>query len=85
MTKLGRSIHFLIFGVLAATSCTQKRSSVPEQRPPVSEQGSVRERIARTYGLDSFGQIEAIRYTWNGEIPGLFKLAHAWEWEPKTN
>ena len=36
--------------VFAATSCTQKR-------PPVAEQ------IAKTYGLDSFGQIEAIRYT----------------------
>ena len=30
------------------------------------------------------GQIEAIRYTWNGEITGLFKAAHKWEWEPKT-
>jgi len=43
------------------------------------------EKIARTYGLDSYGQIEAIRYTWNGEIPGVFKLSHTWTWEPKTN
>ncbi len=57
--------------VLAATSWAQSR-------PPILEQ------IAKTYGLDSFGQIDAIRYTWNGEIPGLFKLSHAWEWEPKT-
>ena len=66
-------ISLLAFGalVLAANSWAQ-------QRPPILEQ------IAKTYGLDSFGQIEAIRYTWNGEIPGLFKLAHAWEWEPKT-
>ena len=42
------------------------------------------EKIAKTYGLDSYGQIEAIRYTWNGEIPGVFKFSHAWEWEPKT-
>ena len=49
-----------------------------QQRPPIVEQ------LAKTYGLDSFGQIEAIRYTWNGEIPGLFKFAHVWEWEPKT-
>jgi hypothetical protein len=42
------------------------------------------EKIAKTYGLDSYAQVEAIRYTWNGEIPGLFKVAHAWEWEPKT-
>jgi len=57
--------------VLAATSWAQTR-------PPILEQ------IAKTYGLDSFGQIEAIRYTWNGEITGLFKIAHTWEWEPKT-
>src|SRR3954453_4590225 len=53
-------------------------NSWAQQRPPILEQ------IAKTYGLDSYGQIEAIRYTWNGEIPGLFKVAHKWEWEPKT-
>ncbi len=42
-------------------------------------------QIAKTYGIDSWDQVEAIRYTWNGEIPGLFKAAHKWEWEPKTN
>jgi hypothetical protein len=66
-------IRLLAVGVLvlAATSSAQTR-------PPILEQ------VAKTYGLDSFGQIEAIRYTWNGEIPGVFKLAHVWEWEPKT-
>src|SRR5256885_1205401 len=49
-----------------------------QQRPPILE------KIAKAYGLDSYGQIDAIRYTWNGEIPGIFKLAHVWEWEPKT-
>src|SRR5213082_1625347 len=53
-------------------------NSWAQQRPPILEE------IAKTYGLDSYGQIEAIRYTWNGEIPGVFKLAHAWECEPKT-
>jgi hypothetical protein len=48
-----------------------------QQRAPIEE-------IAKTYGLDSFNQVEAIRYTWNGEIPGLFKLSRTWEWEPKT-
>src|SRR5574341_320300 len=42
--------------VLAATSWAQNR-------PPIAEQ------IAKTYGLDSFGQIERIRYTFN--IPEL--------------
>ena len=53
-------------------------SSAAQQRPPILEQ------VAKTYGLDSWDKVEAIRYTWNGEIPGLFKVAHGWEWEPKT-
>ncbi|HMK28732.1 MAG TPA: hypothetical protein VK473_03540 [Terriglobales bacterium] len=75
MTKCGRStmIRFVAFGVLVLAE-----TSWAQSRPPILEQ------IAKTYGLDSFGQAEAIRYTWNGEIPGVFKLSHAWEWEPKT-
>ncbi len=76
MTKLGRLITicclFLWVLVLAPGSGAQN------QRPPILEQ------IAKTYGIDSWGKIEAIRYTWNGEITGLFKAAHSWEWEPKT-
>src|SRR5205823_2396729 len=49
-----------------------------QQRAPILEQ------IAKTYGTDSWEKIEAIRYTWNVDIPGLFKLTHIWEWEPKT-
>ena len=74
MTKLGRSttICCLFFGVLvlAATSWAQTR-------PPIAEQ------IAKTYGLDSFGQVEAIRYTFNAELPGV-NLSRSWVWQPKT-
>ncbi len=70
VTTMIRTVAFGVL-VLAATSWAQTR-------PPILEQ------IAKAYGLDSFGQIEAIRYTWNGEITGLFKATHAWEWEPKT-
>jgi hypothetical protein len=75
MTNLGHStmIRCLLFGVLVLAP-----SSWAQNRAPILEQ------IAKTYGLDSYDKIEAIRYTWNGEIPGVFKLAHAWEWEPKT-
>ena len=75
MTKLSRSktIPCLLFGVLALAA-----TSLAQQRDPAVE------KIAKTYGLDSWGKIEAIRYTWNGEIPGVFKLSHTWEWEPKT-
>lgn len=57
--------------VLAPASCAQQRAPILEQ-------------IAKTYGVDSWDKVEAIRYTWNGEITGLFKAAHKWEWEPKT-
>jgi hypothetical protein len=57
--------------VLTTTSWAQTRSPIIEQ-------------IAKTYGLDSFGQVEGIRYTFNLDLPGVIKLSHAWEWEPKT-
>ena len=76
MTKLGRSINIvgLLFAVLVLAT-----TSWAQNRPPVLEQ------IAKTYGIDSWDQVQAIRYTWNIDIPGLIKLTHKWEWEPKTN
>jgi hypothetical protein len=75
MTKLGRSttIRCLFFGVLvlAATSWAQTRPRIAEQ-------------IAKTYGLDSFGQIEAIRYTFNAQFPGV-NVSRSWVWQPKTD
>ena len=67
------TVHSLAIAVLliATTSWAQERAPILD-------------KIAKTYGIDSWEQIEAIRYTWNGEIPGVFKLSHAWEWEPKT-
>lgn len=56
--------------VLAATSWAQNR-------PPIIEE------IAKAYGLDSWGQIDAVRYTWNAQFPGV-NLSRAWVWEPKT-
>jgi hypothetical protein len=74
MAKLGRSTTLRIAAfwvlVLAPTCWAQNR-------PPIVEQ------MAKTYGIDSFGQIEAIRYTFNLQIPGL-NLSRSWEWEPKT-
>ena len=75
MAKLGRltPICFLVFGVLvlAATSWAQTR-------PPVAEQ------IAKTYGLDTFGQIEAIRYTFNLQFPGV-DISRSWELGKRTD
>jgi hypothetical protein len=68
-----RIIPFLVFALLLFSA-----NSWAQQRDPIIE------KIAKAYGVDSWDKIEAIRYTWNAEIPGLFKLAHAWEWETKT-
>ena len=64
----------LVFGllVLAANSWAQQHNPVLE-------------KLAKTYGLDSWDQVESVRYTWNAEITGLFKGSHTWTWEPKTN
>jgi hypothetical protein len=77
MTNLGRLdvIRIFAFNMLLILPATLGA----QQRAPILDQ------IAKTYGLDSFGQVDAIRYTWNGEIPGVFNLSHAWVWEPKTN
>ena len=48
-----------------------------QDKPPIAQE------LAKAYGLDSFGQIEQIRYTFHIELPG-FKLARSWVWEPKT-
>jgi hypothetical protein len=66
-----RRLAFSMLLILPATLGAQ-------QRPPIIEQ------IAKTYGIDSWDQVQAIRYTWNVDIPGLFKASHKWEWEPKT-
>jgi hypothetical protein len=76
MTKLRplMTIPGLLLGMLpfAGTSGAQTRPATVEL-------------LAKTYGLDSYGQIEAIRYTFNLELPALkVNLSRSWEWEPKT-
>src|SRR5262249_17501537 len=75
MTKLGRAttIRFLVCAilVLAATSRAQTR-------PPIAAQ------MAKTYCLDAFGQVEAIRYTFNLQVPGV-DISRSWVWQPKTD
>ena len=42
------------------------------------------EQIAKTYGLEAFGQIEAIRYTFNARFLGGH-VSRSWVWQPKTD
>src|SRR5580692_7145698 len=74
MTNANRvtTMGLLVFmvAILGATSGAQTR-------PPIAE------KLAKTYGLDSYGQIEAIRYTWSAQFPGV-DVSRTWTWEPKT-
>ncbi len=73
MTKLGRSMfRLVVVGVLVLVGI-----SMAQTRSPIAEQ------IAKTYGLDSWDKIEAIRYTWNAQFPGV-NISRSWEWHPKT-
>jgi len=92
MKKLNRSktIRFVIFGLLvvAVTSCSRQQQQPQPPRAPEPTANKTApitaEQLARTYGLDSFGQIEAIRYTWNAQFPGV-SVSRAWVWEPKKD
>jgi hypothetical protein len=69
------TIRLLALGMLLLAA-----PSWAQTRPPIIEQ------IAKTYGLDSFGQIDAIRYTFNIDLPALnLKLSRSWIWEPKAD
>jgi hypothetical protein len=76
MAKLRRSttVLQLLFGVLVLAA-----PSWAQTRPPIVEE------LAKSYGLDSYGQIEAVRYTFNLDLPALkVNLSRTWTWEPKT-
>jgi len=49
--------------------------SAAQQLPPAAEQ------MTKTYGLDAFGQIEKVRFTFNIESV----VARSWEWDTKTD
>jgi hypothetical protein len=74
MTSLRRRAvaHLSAFSILLILPA----ASGAQQLPPIAAQ------MAKTYGLDSFGKVEAIRYTFT--IPGLVP-PHTWEWNPKTD
>jgi hypothetical protein len=74
MTQLRRldAIRLLAFGLVFALPL----ASMADQLPPLVTQ------MAKTYGLDSFDKVEAIRYTW--AIEGT-PISRTWEWHPKTD
>ena len=76
MAKLSRLMKSgcMVLGVVLVLALTS----------PAQERAPILDQIAKAYGVDSWNQVQAIRYTWNVDIPGLFKASHIWEWEPKT-
>src|SRR5215470_143797 len=67
-------VGWVLLGVMSFAVASQAQT-----RPPAIE------KLAKTYGLDSYEQIDAVRYTFNIDLPAAkLKLARSWEWEPKT-
>lgn len=77
MTKVSR-VHLirpLLIGVVSSSAVVSA-----QQRPPIAE------KIAKAHGFDSWDQIDAIRYTFNIDVPKLkLKVSRSWVWEPKTD
>jgi len=73
------SLRISLIRLLAFATLLFPAATWAQTRPPIVE------KLAKTYGLDSYGQIDAVRYTFNLEIPALkFILSRTWTWEPKT-
>jgi hypothetical protein len=50
-----------------------------------ADRPAIADQIAKTYGLDKFGQVDAIRYTFAIDAGPKFKLSRKWIWEPKLD
>ena len=74
MKRLARSTPVLcvFLGALALAAPARAQT-----RPPIVEE------LAKTYGLDGWGKIDAIRYTFNAVRPGM-KVSRSWICDPKT-
>src|ERR1700719_2300255 len=67
-------IRLLALGMLLILPAT----SGAQQRSPILE------KLTKTYGLESFGQMEAIRYTFNVEAGGR-DVSRSWTWDTTTD
>ena len=76
--KQATTILLAAIGLAASAAIVLAATAGAPTHSPIAE------RVAKAYGLDSYEQVEAIRYTWNAQLFGL-NLSHSWVWEPKTN
>jgi hypothetical protein len=76
MSKVNRAAEIccVSIGVLILAASAQAQT-----RPAIAKQ------IADVYGLDSFDQVEAIRYTFHLKAPAGQSVSRSWIWEPKTD
>jgi len=72
-----RRLAIRLFGVALSLPLVTA-TVMAQERPPFAQQ------MSKLYGLDSFDQLEKIRFTFHLEAPGL-TLARTWEFEPKTD
>lgn len=77
MTSL-RRVDVICLVAFSALLLVPAAMTWAQQRPPIAD------KMAKTHGLDAFGQVEGIRYTFNVERPGA-NVARSWEWHPKTD
>ncbi len=76
---MANSLRVSVTRLLAIATLLFPMVTRAQTRPPDVEQ------LAKAYGIDSWGQIQAIRYTFNLDIPSLkLTLSRTWTWEPKT-
>jgi hypothetical protein len=68
----------VVGGLLIGVLCFAAPVSA-QQRPAIADQ------VAKTYGLDSWGQVEAIRYTFSIDAGPKLKVTRSWVWEPKMD
>jgi len=66
-----------MFPLFAFAALLFQGTAWAQKRPPIAE------NTAKEFGIDSFGQIEAIRYTFNLDF-AYGKVSRTWIWEPKT-
>src|SRR5262249_55406433 len=72
------TICCLSIGVLILPAAVQAQAQTPT-RPAIAKQ------VADAYGLASFDQVEAIRYTFHLKAPAGQSVSRSWIWEPKTD
>jgi hypothetical protein len=68
-----------VIGVLLVGALGLPAGVSAQQRPPIVDE------IAKTHGFDSFGQVDAIRYTFSLDGGPKLRLKRTWIWEPKLD